>query len=155
MEQLFIEYLERFATLHQDFKKAIAGLSTEALDYVPGAEMNSLCVNIVHICGATRYWIGDVALQDPSDRDRDAEFRAQGCTEAQLIDLLDHTEAYLHTAFEKLTLADLPEQRASVRHPNRTFTVAWALMHALEHLGIHVGHSQITRQLWDQRGSHA
>jgi len=28
--------------------------------------------------------------------------------------------------------------------------VAWALLHALDHTAQHLGHMQITRQLWDQ-----
>jgi ankyrin repeat protein len=31
--------------------------------------------------------------------------------------------------------------------------VAWCLAHALEHTALHLGHMQITRQLWEQRGS--
>jgi len=26
--------------------------------------------------------------------------------------------------------------------------VAWAILHALEHTGIHLGHIQVTQQLW-------
>jgi hypothetical protein len=29
--------------------------------------------------------------------------------------------------------------------------VGWALLHALEHTAIHLGHIQITQQLWDQK----
>jgi hypothetical protein len=31
-------------------------------------------------------------------------------------------------------------------------TAAWALLHALDHLGEHVGHAHLTRQLLDERG---
>ena len=30
-------------------------------------------------------------------------------------------------------------------------TAAWALIHALVHLREHVGHAELTRQLWDER----
>lgn len=29
-------------------------------------------------------------------------------------------------------------------------TVAWRLAHALEHTALHLGHMEITRQLWEQ-----
>ena len=37
----------------------------------------------------------------------------------------------------------------------REFTVAWCLLHALEHSAVHLGHMQIVRQLWEMsdRGS--
>jgi hypothetical protein len=28
---------------------------------------------------------------------------------------------------------------------------AWGLLHAIEHLSEHVGHAQLTRQLWERR----
>jgi hypothetical protein len=28
--------------------------------------------------------------------------------------------------------------------------MAWSLLHAQEHMAIHVGHIQIMRQMWDQ-----
>jgi hypothetical protein len=32
-----------------------------------------------------------------------------------------------------------------------TITAGWALNHALAHTALHIGHAQITRQLWDAR----
>jgi hypothetical protein len=32
-------------------------------------------------------------------------------------------------------------------------TVAWAVLHAVDHTALHLGHIQITRQLWEQRQS--
>ena len=38
-----------------------------------------------------------------------------------------------------------------VRYKQAVLGVAWALLHALEHTAIHLGHMQIMRQLWEQR----
>jgi hypothetical protein len=35
------------------------------------------------------------------------------------------------------------------------FTMAWALLHALDHATLHLGQIQITRQLWEQSKSNA
>jgi hypothetical protein len=51
---------------------------------------------------------------------------------------------------EHLTLPDLDAKRTTPSN-GKEYTVGWALAHALEHVGIHVGHMQIIRQLWDQR----
>ncbi len=112
--------------------------------------MNSIGALVVHLTGAERYWIGDVAGRDPSGRDRAAEFRARGLDEAELKRRLDGSLAYARGLLEGLTLQDLDAARVSPRD-GREFTVAWCLAHALEHTAIHLGHIQIIRQLWDQQ----
>lgn len=151
MQQFFKDYLDHIEKTHNDFKNAIAGLSVEALDWVPGKEMNSLCVLVVHTMGAARYWVGDVAAQIMSDRDRATEFQAHGMDEAALVKKLDDTLIFIRDTLEKFTVQDLDAQRTSRNHPGKTFTVGYCFVHALEHDGEHLGHAQITRQLWDQK----
>ena len=150
MQPFFQDYLDRLQELHADIVGAIEGLPEAALDWVPGLGMNSLGVLAVHVAGAERYWIGDVAAGDPSGRDRGAEFRAQGLDAATLKGRLADALAYARSVLEGLSLGDLEEPRISPRD-GRRFTVGWSLAHALEHTAIHVGHAQITRQLWGQR----
>jgi hypothetical protein len=76
MQAIFEDYQQRLDRLYADIERAIAGLSQEALDWTPGPEMNSICALVVHLTGAGRYWIGDVAARESSGRDRAAEFRA-------------------------------------------------------------------------------
>jgi uncharacterized damage-inducible protein DinB len=149
------DYLDRLKSLYNDLKQSIAGLSPEALDWIPGADMNSLCVQIVHITAATRYWVGDLAAQIPSNRNRPAEFQARGMDEAALRKLLDESFAFVEQFVTTLTLADLEHERPHqpIMPPTErtTLSVGWGLLHALQHTALHVGHAQITRQLWDQR----
>ncbi|MBC8448027.1 MAG: DinB family protein [Chloroflexi bacterium] len=144
-------YLERLQALHADIGRTIEGLPQAALDWVPGPEMNSLAVLAVHVAGAERYWIGDVVGGDPSGRDRAAEFHTQGLDAAALQARLAATLAHSQAVLEKLTLADLEATVVSPRD-GRGFTGAWCLAHALEHTALHLGHVQITHQLWEQRG---
>jgi len=146
----FDDYLDRFQMLHAEMESAIEGLPVKALDWSPGPHMNSLCALVVHAAASQRYWIGDVVGQDPSGRNREAEFRAHGMSAVMLKSRLDETLAHTRSVLAELALQDLETPRASPRD-GRRFTVAWALAHALEHTAIHVGHVQITRQLWDQR----
>ncbi len=150
MHRFFEDYLERLSTLHGHIERAIEGLTPEALNWSPGPEINSVCVLIVHLCGAERFWIGDVAGQLPSHRDRDSEFEAQGMDGAalkrRLAEALDHSRSVV----ERLSLDDLAAARSSPPD-ERTYTIGWALAHALEHTAIHLGHVQIMRQWWEQR----
>lgn len=150
MLPVLIDYLDRLQALHADMHHALDGLSQAALDWSPGPDMNSLAVLAVHSAGAERYWIGDVAGRDPSERDRAAEFHTRGLDAAALTARLDATFAHSRTVLEGLTSSELEALRPSSRD-GRGVTVAWALAHALEHTAVHVGHMQIVRQLWDQR----
>lgn len=144
------DYLERLGTLHEQTKEAIDGLPVGALDWAPGASMNSMAVLVVHLAGAERYWIGDVVGGLPSGRDRAAEFRVSGLDADALRARLDETLAHSRSVLEPLTLEDLSAPRLSPRD-GREVRVAWALAHALQHTALHLGHIQITRQLWDAR----
>jgi hypothetical protein len=138
MQTFYKDYLSILQACHTDILKALDGLPSAALDWVSGPEMNSISILVFHLTGAERYWIGDVAAQEPSDRDR-----ASDVIRKRLDDSLDHA----HKTLEKFTVQDLEVSRTSPRD-GRKFTVAWALLHALEHATLHLGHIQITRQLW-------
>ena len=140
---------ERFHDLHEQIRNDLNSLPPEALDWIPGHEMNSVSVIITHLTGAERFLIGDVVMQDPSNRNRDAEFLVKGLTKADLSRRLDETEAYIANALANLTLEDLATERIHPRHGNQV-KVAWALLHALDHVATHLGHINITTQLWHQ-----
>jgi hypothetical protein len=150
MEPFFRDYLECLQRLHERIELALEGLPQAALDWTLGPDTNSLCVLVVHLTGAERYWIGDVVAQEPSGRDRQAEFRARGLDAGALRERLGDTLDFCQRVLEGLTTGDLAAPRVSPRD-GREFTVGWALAHALEHTALHLGHIQITRQLWEGR----
>ena len=83
--------LLEWGALYVGLFQAIEGLPPAALDWVPGPDTNSLAVLAVHVTGATRYWIGDVA-----GRDRDAEFQVRDLDATALKARLTEALAY-HT----------------------------------------------------------
>jgi uncharacterized damage-inducible protein DinB len=151
MDVLFAEIADRLDALHSDMMRTIAGLPIKALDWSPGPEMNSLVVLAVHTAGAERFWIGDMVGQVPSGRDRGAEFHALGWDEARLLARLDDVLAHSRNVLEHLSRQEMEATRISPRD-GREFTVAWCLLHALEHDAVHLGHMQIVRQLWEMSG---
>ena len=150
MHTYFADYFGLLQGCHNDIHKALDGLPPEALDWSPGKDMNSISVLVIHLTGAERFWIGDVAAQEPSDRNRDAEFEVKGLGVDLLKKRLDDTLSYASTALEKFTLQELELPRRSPR-TDRDFTVGWALLHALEHSTLHLGQIQLMRQLWEQK----
>jgi uncharacterized damage-inducible protein DinB len=160
MQKFFEDYINRLEDLHTQIRQAIAGLSPQALslhsgqalDWIPGEGMNSINVLVVHLCGAERYWIGDVVGGDLSGRERATEFLTHGLDETALNERLDQVLAHSKGVLSRLTLQDLDRVCTSPRD-GHTFTVGWALLHALEHTAIHLGHIQVTRQLCEGKHS--
>jgi uncharacterized damage-inducible protein DinB len=152
MQPFFADYLERLADLHQDCHVALTDVPDAAINWVPAANMNSLAVLITHLTGAERYWIGDVAVGDPSDRIRAAEFEVTDADAQSLRSRLDEALAYAQDALREFSIEKLDEQRMLRMH-NFECTVGWALLHALEHSALHTGQVQLTRQLWEQHAS--
>ena len=153
MDQFFVDYLERLQTLDKDFVASFDGLPAEALDWIPGEEMNSFVILVVHTTAAARYWIGDVPLGEPSGRQRSEEFKAQGLSSDELKARFATLETYVAGALERLNVADLGKT-IRYNHPMngaQETTIGSALLHALDHTALHLGHAQITRQLWEQR----
>ena len=153
MEQFFVDTLEILQALSRDFVATFEDLPAEALDWVPGVEMNSFNILVVHTTGAARYFISDITMGESTNRNRALEFQAKGLNAAELKDRFAELETCARSAFERLTLADLAVSHTVTLRDGtvRQMTSAYALMHALDHTGLHLGHAQITRQLWQTR----
>jgi uncharacterized protein DUF664 len=134
-------------------REAIVGLSPEALSWRPaGDDTNPMTVLAVHAMHSTRWWLRIATATPLPDRDRDAEFRATTATVGDLEPFVDEMSSECRAALS----TDDPFDAGVVRTDPRTgeqVTAGWALLHAIEHLREHVGHAQLTRQLWDARGS--
>jgi len=124
-------------------------LPDEALDWVPDPAMNSMTVLVVHICGALRYWVGELLGDEPAHRDRPAEFLSRGLTKAELHQILKTTQMQTQRVLGNLRKRDLKTRHYSTVHKDY-ISGAFALAHALEHTALHVGHMEIMRELWEQ-----
>lgn len=145
-------YIDEFNTIRGDISKAIEGLNENGANWRPlSKDANSIFAILTHIMGANRNWINQVINGETIQRDRSAEFTASG----NLTELLTRWEkAWKETEsiLRKLKHAQLSESR-SLSHPinqKDSITVQGAIIHQLNHCAVHLGHIQLTRQLWDQ-----
>jgi hypothetical protein len=83
----------------------------------------------------------------PPTRDRDAEFAAQASDAVQLVRLLEDTGAETREVFATLSEADLNGTREA---RGRTIPVRWCILHVIDHTALHLGHMQLTYQLWNK-----
>jgi len=87
----------------------------------------------------------EIIGRTPIQRDREAEFAAQGVSLADLKARLDAAAKIAQEVLSPLTEPQLEEAR---QFRDRTVTVRWAILHVIEHFATHIGHMQLTRQLW-------
>ena len=132
-----------------ELRATLAGLTSDALNRrVAGEGTNPLAVIATHALASTRSWLS-LAVGAPSPpRDRPAEFRAvadEGFVArvdeaiADCLALLDAPDG-VDPALEGLA----PWRTSGADEP---VTASWALLHAIGHLGEHVGHAHVMRDL--------
>jgi len=145
--QFFADYLERQEALQRRVHQEVLDLPEEALDWSPGVKMNSAAVLLAHITGVLHEGI-DLALGDPSSRVRAQEFQTHGVSGAEMLRRLDAVIDFSRDSLPRLGLEDLATERED---EDGMVTCGWVLLHALEHAYLHLGHLQMTCQLWRQR----
>ncbi len=143
-------YLHRIEDLRRQVSELIAGLPAKALNWRPikGDEShvtNSLAVLAAHIAGAEHFWIAEVIGGHPPTRDRDAEFATHATDAAELVRLLDKTGAETREVLSVLHEADLASTREAM---GRIVPIRWCILHVIDHTALHLGHMQLTFQLW-------
>jgi uncharacterized damage-inducible protein DinB len=149
MEQFYADIYNRFSELHKEVKQAVEGLDSEALDWIPAGNTNSINVLVTHLTESEKYWAADIASGQTSERVRAEEFEAVELNLAQLTAMLDEALDTLKEAFDRLSLDDLHTVRHAVKQ-DMHITTGWAILYALEHTAQHVGHIQLTVQLWEE-----
>lgn len=146
-DQFFADYLERLEGLQNRLHKDVQELPIAAMDWSPGPQMNSVAVLLAHITGVLHEGM-DLALDNPPSRVRAQEFQTHGVSSAEMLQRLDAVIDYARDALPRLELVELSKMRMDEDGP---VTCGWALLHALEHAYLHLGHLQLTCQLWRQR----
>lgn len=142
-------YIHMLRDLRADMLKACEGLSAEALNWKPPApETNSIYVLATHTVGSERYWIQQVIGGIDVHRNRASEFVANGDDlsrwQQSLAEVAQQSEAVLRA----LSDADLRSTRPD---HDETRTVQWCILHVIEHWSRHIGHVELTRQLWENQ----
>jgi len=144
-------YLARIEDLRNQVSGLIAELPAEALNWRPleGKDdhaTNSLAVLAAHIAGAEHFWITEVVGGLPATRNRDAEFVTVAASATELTQRLEKVSSETKDVFSKLSESDLNGTRQA---RDRIVPVRWCILHVIDHSSLHLGHMQITYQLWN------
>ncbi len=143
-------YLQRIEDLRGQVSSLIADLSVDALNWRPieGKDdhaTNSLAVLTAHVAGAEHFWIAEVVGGRAATRDRDAEFAVVASDASGLIRMLEKIAQETKEIFSALSESDLNGTRQA---RDRIVPLRWCILHVIDHTALHLGHMQITYQLW-------
>jgi uncharacterized damage-inducible protein DinB len=145
-------YLQRIEDLRGQVRALIADLPAEALNWRPTENIaehatNSLAVMAAHVAGAEHFWIAEVIGNYPMTRNRDAEFKLEVADATELLRRFEAVEVETREVFSTLAAADLDGMREA---RGKTVAVRWGILHVIDHTALHLGHMQITYQLWNE-----
>ncbi len=143
-------YLTVLRRLHKDIMTVVEGLPPQALDWRPiegegDLATNSLTAILGHLAGAEHFFVKEVIMEQSIQRDRAAEFATKGVGFNELKTQLETAAKATETALASLTAGQLEETR---KFRDLSVTVRWVIVILIQHIAMHSGHMQLTRQLW-------
>lgn len=146
------QYLRTLDDLRNQVASLIRGLPAEALNWRPalpaGADpTNSLGVLAVHVAGAEHFWIAECIGVYPHTRVRDQEFTFVAQSAEEPLARLAKVGNETHAVLDKLTAERLG---SSFMKDDVAVPVRWAIHHVMVHSALHIGHMQLTYQLWNK-----
>src|SRR5579872_1352149 len=134
-----------YSDLHENLRKQVRGLDDGTLNWRPLPKANSIAVLITHSLGSELEMMRAVRSM-PTQRDRDAEFRAEAGA-ARLLEAIDAADSEMAELITSATREDLTELRPRGDRPPRP-GIEWMISnygHAREHLA----QIELTKQLYD------
>ena len=121
------------------------GLSRAELNWRPLPTTNSIYVLATHMVGNIEETVYGVICEQPVQRDREAEFQAQGIDGAQLIAHWVQLQAQINEILYRFTAAELARPRA---HPRRGALSANQILTVVaRHAAEHLAQAELTREL--------
>jgi hypothetical protein len=136
-----------FGDVHESLRGQVRDLDNGTLNWRPLPKANSIAVLVTHTLGSQREMIRAVR-SIPSERDRDAEFKAEADA-ARLLEMIDESDRDLSELIAALTPADLTEMRPRGDRPPRP-GIEW-LISNYGHSREHIAQIDLTKQLYDSR----
>lgn len=102
----------------------------------------------VYLLRRTEWILGRIDWRQIDGDEGSDEFGPANHNPAYLRARIERTQAFVNELLDTLNVADLDGSRAHPKRAERIFTVRYDVQHAIEHMSQHIGHGQLTRQLW-------
>jgi hypothetical protein len=146
------QYLDTLDDLRAQVGGIIKDVPADGLNWRPPLPAdadgtNSLAVLAVHVAGSEHFWFAENIGQAPPTRKRDAEFSYVASSPADALERLGVVAIETHDVLSKLTA---PELDSSFMKDDHAVGVRWVIHHVIYHYSLHIGHMQLTYQLWNK-----
>ncbi len=143
-----------------EIEQLLADLPAEALTWKPFEQSpwqgpsGSIGWLVAHSISSTIYLLrraewqaGRIAWEEINGDEGDEEFSVANHDPAYLRQRAQRAQAWIENFLSSVDEAMLATERAHPKH-GRALTVRMDVQHAIEHMAQHIGHAQLTRQLW-------
>ncbi len=145
-------YLETLEELRSQVGNMIKVVPPDGLNWrpslPPGADgTNSLAVLAVHMAGSEHGWIAETVGVYPQTRIRDDEFKYVATTAKEALDRLAAVAKETQEVLGKLSANQL---EGKIEKDGRAIPLRWIIHHVIYHYSLHIGHMQLTYQLWNK-----
>ena len=111
-----------------------------------GPGTNAVAALILHCCGVSEFWLGHVALGEPSQRDREAEFTSTA-TLTELRAIVDVSLERAATHLARLEAGEGTDEGGRQFLHGGDISDASVVLHVLEELFQHLGHAELTADM--------
>jgi hypothetical protein len=108
---------------------------------------NAVAALIIHCCAVAEFWLGHVALGRPSERVRENEF-SKTATVAELHQLVDSAVATTIASIQRLEAGEGVDEGGRQFLEGGDGSDAAVVIHVLEELYQHLGHMEITADVF-------
>ena len=144
-------YWQKICNTVDELVACLDGLDSDALNWKPLDDANSLYVLATHTMGNVRFNLLNVLCELPITRDRDAEFVASGASSAEIEARWNELKGRISDAIEELPSTELDRERD---HANYGCIAGRELLVIVaRHAAEHYGQAQLTRDLAKARPS--
>lgn len=146
------QYADKLDELAKRIGAAVEGLSDAQINWEPPIhDANSVYAIATHALECTRSWVLEIVCGEPVGRDRPAEFAARGVAR-DIEDLARDVSVVVESALAQFPPRELdrrstPSQEVYGEAPTREISNREALAQMVEHMALHLGQIQITRDL--------
>ena len=148
--------VQELSTALDNIKKraraAVERLGDDGVKWSPGVpETNSAAQLLAHMFGAESGTIHEYIGGTPVNRNRDAEFASPPGTAKDLLALIDRVDAGSKRVLENQTAQTMSKQ-VPTRQAGVTRSARDSIIGVLTHQSEHMGHIELTEQLWRAQG---
>jgi hypothetical protein len=144
-------YIQILDSMHDEVKKALQGMSTDELNWMPlEKDTNSAAVLVTHLAGAESFRIHQVVGGTDVGRNRETEFLARASSVADLEALLDRTSVKSKDVLLKVSARDI-DRVVTARAGEAPASLRWNILYNIQHYGQHLAAISLTRQLYATR----